>query len=187
MSIDQLKNSIPDYAKDIKLNLSSIVRDTTLSEQQLWGTMLASALATKNSQVIACVSAEAVAHLSEQAQNAAKAAASIMAMNNVYYKFVGMIGGDYKTMPAGLRMNVIANPGVEKVDFELWSMAVSAMNGCQFCVQAHEQAVMKDGVSKEQIQTSVRIAAIIQAVAATLAGEAGLAAAGNDINAQIAA
>jgi alkyl hydroperoxide reductase subunit D len=137
--------------------------------------MLSCALATKNEDVIRRFAAEASEHLSPEAQNAAKSAASIMAMNNVYYKFVGMMGeSEYKTMPANLRMNVIANPGVDKVDFELWSLAVSAINGCQFCVQAHESILLKAGLSKKQIQTAVRIASVIQAVAATLSGEAAL-------------
>lgn len=174
MTIETLKNRIPDYAKDIKLNLSSIVRDETLNEQQLWGTLLSSALATKNADVISAVATEAAEHLSQDAMTAAKSAASIMAMNNVYYKFVGMIGGDYQTMPAKLRMNVIGNPGVDKLDFELWSLAVSAINGCQFCLEAHEKQVLQGGLTKEQVQTSVRIASIIQATAATLSADAAL-------------
>lgn len=174
MTIETLKNKIPDYAKDIKLNLSSIVRDETLNEQQLWGTLLSSALATKNADVIEAIYAEASEHLSNEAITAAKSAASIMAMNNVYYKFVGMIGGDYKTMPAKLRMNVIGNPGVDKLDFELWSLAISAINGCQFCVESHEKQVLDGGITKEQVQTTVRVASIVQAVAATLSAETAL-------------
>ncbi len=96
-----------------------------------------------------------------------------MAMNNVYYKFSGMMT-DYQTMPAKLRMNIIGNPGVEKLDFELWSLAVSAINGCQFCVKSHEKKVVEDGLSKEQVQTAVRIASVVQAVSAVLDGEAAL-------------
>lgn len=182
MSIETLKNLIPDYAKDIKLNLSTLAAEETLTAQQLWGTFLATALAGRNETVIREISAAAAEHLSAEAQTAARSAAAIMAMNNVYYKFVGMMGDDYRTLPAKLRMNVIANPGVDKVDFELWSTAVSAMNGCQFCVKAHEQTLLKHDVTREQIQTAVRIAAVIHAASAILDGET----AGGQILAQAA-
>ena len=139
MSIDIIKNALPDYAKDIKLNLSSLMNEETLDAQKLWGTFVASAMAGRNQLVISEIVEEAAQHLSPEALNAAKAAAAIMAMNNVYYKFTGMMGGEYSAMPAKLRMNVIGNPGVDKGDFELWSLAVSAINGCHYCVQAHEK------------------------------------------------
>jgi alkyl hydroperoxide reductase subunit D len=174
MSIDSLKNMIPDYAKDIKLNLSTLAGEEALNPQQLWGTFLATALAGRNEIVIREVYAAASQYMSAEALNAAKAAASIMAMNNVYYKFVGMMGADYMTMPAKLRMNVIGNPGVDKIDFEIWSTAVSAMNGCQFCVKAHEKTLIDHGISREQIQASVRIAAVVAAASAILDGERAL-------------
>lgn len=173
MSIENLKARIPDYAKDIKLNLSSLAAEETLSVQQLWGTFMACALAGRNAEVIAAIEAEASAKLSPGALEAAKAAAAIMAMNNVYYKFTGLME-EYRTLPAKLRMNVIASPGVEKVDFELWSLAVSAINGCAFCVKSHEKKVREDGLSAEQVQTAVRIASVVQAVSAVLSGEEGL-------------
>lgn len=172
MTLEQIKNSIPDYAKDIRLNLSSLTNEDNLTTQQLWGCLLACAMTTGNSDLIRAVSHEASQHLSEAAQTAAKSAASIMAMNNVYYKFVGMsANGDYKTMPARLRMNVIANPGVEKGDFELWSLAVSAMNGCKYCVDAHEQQLQAHGIGATEVQNAVRIASVIAATAATLNAE----------------
>lgn len=171
MSIEALQNRIPDYARDLRLNLSTLVAEETLSEQQKWGTFLATARATGSAEVISGIEALASQHIDAAAMNAARAAASIMAMNNVYYKFAGMMGGDYQTMPARLRMNVIGNPGVDKADFELWSLAVSAMNGCQFCVKAHEAVLVNAGVSREQIQTAARIAAVVNAVAETLTAE----------------
>lgn len=172
MTIESLQNKIPDYAKDLRLNLSTLASEETLSTQQKWGTFLSTALNTGNAEVIQAVESIVSGELSAEAVNAARSAAAIMAMNNVYYKFAGMMGADYQTMPAKLRMNVIGNPGVDKVDFELWSLAVSAMNGCQFCVQAHEAILVKAGLSREQIQTAVRIAAVVNAVASTLNAEA---------------
>lgn len=170
MSIENLKNQLPEYAKDIKLNLSSLVNDETLSEQQLWGTLLATAHGARNPVVASEIEQEAAEHLSGEALEAAKGAAAIMGMNNVYYKFTGMMT-EYQGLPAKLRMNIIGNPGVDKVDFELWSLAVSAINGCQFCVKSHEKKLREDGLSQEQVQTAVRVAATVNAVAAVLDAE----------------
>jgi len=98
-----------------------------------------------------------------------------MGMNNVYYRFTHLVGGDYSRMPAKLRMNVIGRPGVEKVDFELWCLAVSAINGCGACMESHERVVREGGLLAEQAQAAVRIAAVVHAVAAVLDGEAALA------------
>jgi alkyl hydroperoxide reductase subunit D len=172
MSLQALRDALPDYAKDLKLNLSSLTREEGLSEQQLWGTFLASALASRNAEVIRAVAAEAKDHLSEDAMTAAKAAAAIMGMNNVYYRFTHLVSEkSYRTLPAKLRMQVIASPGVDKVDFELWSLAVSAINGCGMCVDSHDAVVRKAGMSTDQVQTAVRVASVVHAVAAVLDGE----------------
>ena len=176
MSLENIKNAMPEYAKDIKLNISGLANEETLSAQQFWGSMLACALAGGNEMVIREVSEEAAQNMSVEAVTAAKSAASIMAMNNVYYKFVGMSANpEYKTMPAKLRMNVIGNPGVDKGDFELWSLAVSAMNGCKYCVDAHENQLRGHGIDSAKIQTAVRIASVMAAASAVLAGEAAMA------------
>jgi alkyl hydroperoxide reductase subunit D len=177
MSIEALKQRLPEYARDQRLNLAALLNDTVLSEQQRWGTLVVAALASRNREVIAAILGEARDHLAPEALDAAKAAASIMAMNNIYYRFTHLASDpDYASMPARLRMNVIANPGVDKIDFELWSLAVSAINGCGRCIDAHDQVLRKAGISREAIQQAVRIASVIHAVAATLDGEASLAA-----------
>lgn len=176
MSIEHLKGRIPDYAKDIRLNLGSLVTEPSLSVQQRAGTFVASALASRNAEVAASILAEFGPHLSAEALTAAKAAASIMAMNNVYYRFTHLVGGDYPTMPAKLRMNVMARPGVDKVDFELWSLAVSAINGCGMCMESHETIVRQGGLTQEQVQAAVRIASVVHAAAAVLDGEDAMAA-----------
>ena len=171
MSISELKNKLPAYAKDIKLNLSSLASDEALDLQKLWGTFVACAYACGNADVIEAIEAEASDNISAAAIDAAKAAASIMAMNNVYYKFTGIMS-EYQTLPAKLRMNVIANPGIEeKIDFELWSLAVSAINGCNFCVQSHEKQLKDAGIANTEIQTAVKVAAVVAAVSATLTAE----------------
>lgn len=176
MSIDVLKSQLPEYAKDVKLNLSNLANDETLTDQQKWGTFLACALATGQADVIANIQAEVSDTLSEEAQTAAKAAAAIMAQNNVYYRFTHLATNkEYSTLPAKLRMNVIGNPGIDKVDFELYSLAVSAINACGMCIDAHEAVLKQVSFGAEQIQTAVRIAATVQAVASVIAGEQVLA------------
>ncbi|MBV1830542.1 alkyl hydroperoxide reductase [Komagataeibacter sp. AV436] len=170
MSIDSIKAALPDYAKDLKLNLGSLANDITLTPQQLGGTFVASAIATRNTALTHALVAEYGPKLTPEALEAARAAAAIMGMNNVYYRFVHLVGGDYAKMPARLRMNIIARPGVEKADFELWAMAVSAINGCGMCMESHEQQLRAAGMSTEQIQTAVRIAATVSGLAVVLEG-----------------
>jgi lipoyl-dependent peroxiredoxin subunit D len=171
MSIETLKTALPDYAKDLRLNLGSLATDPTLTDEQRAGTFIASAIASRNSAVSDAMLREFAPKLSEAALAAAKSAAAIMAMNNVYYRFTHLVGGNYPTMPARLRMNVIAKPGVDKATFELWSLAVSAINGCGMCMESHENSVRQHGLSAEQVQTAVRIAAVVHAVAVTLDAE----------------
>jgi alkyl hydroperoxide reductase subunit D len=178
MSLESLRASLPDYAKDLKLNLGSLATEPALTQQQRAGAFVASAIASRNATLTQALVAEFGAQLSPDALNAAKAAAAIMGMNNVYYRFTHLVGGDYPAMPAKLRMNVMARPGVEKVDFELWSLAVSAINGCGMCMESHEKVVLHGGLSKEQVQAAVRIASVVHAVAGVLDAEEALATSG---------
>jgi alkyl hydroperoxide reductase subunit D len=175
MTIEALKERLPEYAKDIKLNLGTLATEPSLTTQQRAGTFVASALASRNAEVTRAIISEFAPQLSPEALAAAKASASIMGMNNIYYRFTHLVGGDYERLPAKLRMNVIGKPGVEKVDFELWSLAVSAVNGCGMCLTSHEKVVRAGGLTQEQVQAAVRIASVVHAVAATLDGEDALA------------
>jgi alkyl hydroperoxide reductase subunit D len=176
MEIDTLRSTLPDYAKDLRLNLGSLSGITSLTEQQLYGTMLATAIASRDPEVLAAVAADVGPFLSPEATAAAKAAASLMAMNNVYYRFLHLVEQpQYATMPARLRMNLMANPGVDAVDFELWCLAVSAVTGCGSCVSSHERTVRAAGASAEMVQDVVRVASVIHAAAVTRAGERVLA------------
>ena len=175
MSLEAIRNRLPEYAKDLKLNLGSLATEPALTQQQRAGTFIASAIAARNADLTAALIAEFGPQLSPEALTAAKAAAAIMGMNNVYYRFTHLVGGDYASMPAKLRMNVMARPGVDKVDFELWSLAVSAINGCGMCMESHEKVVLHGGLSKEQVQASVRIASVVHAVAGVLDAEDALA------------
>lgn len=172
MSIQTIRDQLQDYAKDTKLNLGKLVSGEEvegLTLNQAYGVALASAYATKQAELIEAVTAQVSDTLSEAEINAAKAAATIMGMNNIYYRFVHLVSDkDYAKMPAGLRMNIIANPGIEKVDFELMSLAVSAINGCGMCIDAHVHEVTKGGISKQGVQSTIRIAAVLNAAAQAL-------------------
>jgi len=166
MSLKEFAETLPDYAKDLRLNISSLINDHQLSEQQKFGLLLACAHATGYRPIVAAAEAEAGEKLSPEAANAARAAAAIMAMNNVYYRFVHLSSNpEYGTMPARLRMNVIGAPGIAKDDFELFSLAVSAMNGCGMCIDSHERQLQQHGVKPEIVKTAVRVGAVIKAVA----------------------
>jgi alkyl hydroperoxide reductase subunit D len=171
MTIEQLKARLPDYAKDLRINLGIIPSATALTPRQAWGTAVAAAVTARHPAVLAAVLADGAAHLSPEAVDAAKGAAAIMAMNNVYYRFVHMMGeaSEYGAMPARLRMQLIGKPGVDHVDFELWCLAASAITGCGRCVQSHEATVRDKGGTREQVHEAVRIASVIHAVARTLA------------------
>lgn len=172
MSIETLKEKLPEYAKDLKLNLSSLVAEPSLNEQQRAGTFIACALASRNKTTTNAIFAEFAPKLSPEALTAARAAAAIMGMNNIYYRFLHLTSApDYKTLPAKLRMNVIGKPGVDKADFELWSLAVSAINGCGMCIDSHEKVLRTAGFTTEQVQAAVRIASVVHAVAAVFDGE----------------
>lgn len=169
MSLADLAQTLPDHAKDLRLNLSSLMTDATLSDQQKFGTLLACAHAAGVAPLVAAAEAEASAKLSPEAIHAAKAAAAIMAMNNVYYRFTHLASNpEYRTLPARLRMNVIGAPGIDKADFELFCLAVSAINGCGACVDSHEKVLKQHGVKTETIQTAVRLASVVNAVGAVL-------------------
>ena len=172
VSLEGIRDSLPDYARDLKLNLGSVLSTTGapgLNEKQIWSIALASAIAARNTGFARDIEAQAKAHIADVEVEGAKAAAAIMGMNNIYYRFLHLVeDGEYQSMPARLRMNVIANHGIDKLDFELISLAVSAVNGCGLCVTSHEKKLRSHEVSREAIQSAVRIAATIHAVAVTL-------------------
>ena len=165
--------TVPPYGRDLKLNFLSLKQQSDLNEQQIWGTIVAAAIASRNSEFTQAALAEAAHHLSGPALQAAKgAAAMMMGMNNVYYRFLHLASNpNYKTMPARLRMNLIHPHGVEPVDFELWCAAVSAVNGCSACVDSHEKVIREKGLNEEAILAAIRLAAVIHGLATVLDAE----------------
>jgi len=167
--MQQLYDSFPDYARDLKLNLQNVLKQDELTEQQTWGTAVATAVASRNSALTATVLAEASQHLSPEALNAAKAAAAIMGMNNIYYRFQHLSESDrYSQIPARLRMQAIRTHGIDTIDFELWCVAVSAINGCGVCITSHQKTLFAKGMKEETILAAVRIASVMHGSAAVL-------------------
>ena len=172
MALEQLKELLPDFAKDIKLNFSNVLTEETgdrLTQIQLMGIALATAYSTKQPEVIMHFEQEAETILSSEQIFAAKSAATLMAMNNIYYRFSYLVDDhEISVMPAKLRMMAMTNHGIDKIDFELYSLAVSIINGCGKCVVAHREQLELHGLPKSAIHHVARIAAVVNAAAASL-------------------
>lgn len=168
MSIEHLKQKIPDFAKDIRLNVSNLFANITqsgLTEGQFYGAALAIAYSLKNKLIIEAISSEGENYIIPELQQAAKLAAVLMAMNNVYYRAIHLAEHkEISLMPANLRMNGMMNPGVPKVDFELFALAVSALNGCGMCIHSHVKQLEEENISRAAIQSVLRIAAVLNAL-----------------------
>ncbi len=167
--LEQLRNQLPEVAKDIKLNLQTVFQSSSLTTAQAWGVALAASLAARQASLTRAVLADAQTQVEANILEDAKAAATLMGMNNVYYRFRHLVGKEsYSQKPARLRMNWIAKPLGNKADFELFCLAVSALNGCEVCIRSHEKVVLEAGLNEDQIHDAVRIAATIQAAAIAL-------------------
>lgn len=170
--LDHLHTLIPPYAQDISANLTAIEADKTLSDQQKWGVMLACAHNIGVSSVLAVIESAARKILSPEAVRAAQSASAIMAMNTVYYRALHvMVNEEYRDLPSKLRMNILRNPGIDKLDFELFCVAVAAVNGCGACLDAHEKVLRDHGASDIMVQTALRIAAVMTAVSVVIRAE----------------
>jgi len=176
-ALDAITDALPEAARDIKLNVQSVLRDSSLSPVQTWGVAVASAATARNRALLEAAVSDALAVVDAGVIDDALAAASLMAMNNVYYRFRHVIGkAAYAQKPARLRMNRLARPATSKADLELFSLAASAINGCELCVQSHEKAVREAGLTEDNVHDAVRIAATIHAAAVAFES-AGVAAA----------
>ena len=175
MSLQELLDTLPNYSKDFRINLPGLLQQSELTEQQAWGTLVACAFASRNADLLRTAIEEARPHISDPVVEAAKAAAAIMGMNNVFYRFQHLIEKEkYSEMPARLRMQALRTHGVDQTDFELWCCAVSAINGCGKCLVAHERVVLEKGLSEETVLAAVRIASVVHGLAVVLDAEAAL-------------
>lgn len=173
MSTAVLKDLIKDYGKDIRINIDSVLSEEGapgLSETQIFGTFLVAAYTTRNETLKELAEEIAREKISPEEIEGVKAAATIMGMNNIYYRYLHLMEGndELKRLPAKLRMTVIGKPGIEKVNFELYSLAASTITGCGMCINAHIEEVSKGGIEDLGIQSAVRIAAVANAAAQAL-------------------
>jgi alkyl hydroperoxide reductase subunit D len=167
--LDAIRDAIPEAAKDIRVNLQSTLETSSLGAAQRWGVAVACAAAARNERLYQAVLAEARTQLDGAVVEDAQAAAALMGMNNILYRFRHMIGKpSYTSLPARLRMQRIAKPAGSKLDFELMCLAVSAITGCEACVRAHERVVLDGGMTEENVFDAVRIASSIHAAAVAL-------------------
>lgn len=172
MSLQSLSDALPAYAGDQKHNLITLTAEQVLSDRQKWGCFLACACATGQPGLIAALENEAAGHLSPDAVVAAKSAATIMAMNTVYYSAVNQLNNhDYRGQPPGLSMAALSQTDVDKIDFELWAFAVSAIRQCSVCLNVHEAELHKRNVGLERVHAALRIASVVSAVATAFAIE----------------
>lgn len=168
--VDALRDTFSEPLKDTKLNLGGIAHSDFLEADQMWGVALASAFYLGEARLRDALLQDAkAASVSADLIEDAQAAASLMAMNTVYYRFRHMIGKEsYSQKPARLRMQWMVRPKTSKATFELMSMAVAALAGCEMCVQSHEATLLKHNLTEEAIHEVVRIAAILNAAAVSL-------------------
>ena len=168
-NVEIVRNAIPELAKDVRLNLAAVLETSSLGPEQRWGVAVACAAASRNPWLTEAVVADARLDVGDAVVEDGLAAAALMAMNNVYYRFRHLVGKEsYASKPARLRMQRLARPATSKIDFELFSLAVSAINGCETCVQAHERVATEGGLTEDQIHDAIRIAAVVHGAAVAL-------------------
>lgn len=167
--VDQLKEGIPDYAKDARLNIDAVIKRSTLEPVVAEACALAAAFATGNTRMWQWISSQMTNTVE---RDAAITAASVMAMNNVWYPYVEMVDDvNLKGLPPQLRMNAIANHGgTTKARFEAYSLAASIVGKCHFCVKSHYDTLKKESFTVEQLRDIGRIAAVMTAVCRVMVG-----------------
>jgi len=173
LSLDVLADQLPAYARDLSLNLASLARETVLTDSQKWGCFVACAHAGGVRAVIEAAEAGArEAGLPQTVIDCAKSASAITTMNNVYYRSTQLLSnGEYRTLPAKLRMSALASCSAPKADFELWSLAVSALHGCGLCLDSHEQELRRQRIPAASLHSALRIAAVVAAVSRVAVAE----------------
>jgi alkyl hydroperoxide reductase subunit D len=169
-SLETLRGALPEAARDVKLNLQAVLQPGgPLTPAQRWGVAIASAIASRRTDLRDALVEAAGGEIDPPVVEDAQAAAVLMGMNNVYYRFRHVVGKpSYSEKPARLRMNRLVKPATNRVDFELLSLAVSAINGCEMCVRSHEAAVLEGGLTEDHVHDAVRIAATIHSAAVAL-------------------
>jgi len=169
MSLDALVATIPDSCKDLRLNLPAVLRNATMEPAALaWCAAISSAWFIGNKELAEVLTKDAPDLTPGQVEDA-QAAAALMGMTTVYYKFRHLVGKEtYAQKRAGLRMNRMSQPATSKVLFEVCALACAAISGCEACIRAHEQSLLEAGLSEDQVLETVRIAAVVNGFSTAL-------------------
>jgi len=170
--LEALRQSLPEFAKDIRLNIGSVLvsdSGTELTPTQKWGSAISAAVACRNLQLLRAVEVHAAQYVDETVGAAARRAAALMGITNVYYRAVHMSGDEaLSQLPAGLRMTGLIQHGVPQADFELFGLAASVIKGCEGCIKAHVRSAKEHGVRTENVQAVLKIAAVLHCTAKVL-------------------
>jgi alkyl hydroperoxide reductase subunit D len=168
-TLEELRESLPEAARDLKVNLQTVLGESSLSEAQRWGSAYAAAIACRHDDLRAAIKVAAAGVVDAATLEDARIAAALMGMNNVFYRSRHQLGKPvYETMPARLRMQKLAQHTGAKLDFELMCIAVSAVNGCEVCLHSHEKSSIDKGGTEQQIFDTIRLAGVIHGVAVAL-------------------
>ena len=166
MSLENIKQALPDYAKDLRINLDNVLNPENsvgLTEKQIFGSCLSAAMAVKSSFLIESLLQASEGILSEKDLEGIKTAVSLMGMNNAYYRSIHLAEDEeLSKRPAGLRMTMMLKHGVDQKDFEIYSLAVSCLSGCGMCIKSHSAKLKQEGLSLSAIQSVIKISAVIQ-------------------------
>ncbi len=166
-----IKDLIPDYAKDIRLNIDGTIARSSLAPEQALGAALAAAYAAKCKPIVDAIRGSGA--LNEVETNGALTAAALMGMNNAYYPFTEYTEDkELAGSPAGLRMNAYASHGgTSKVNFELYALAASVVGKCHFCIKSHYDLLRQNGLTMQQLKDAGRIAAVVNAASQAIAAQ----------------
>jgi lipoyl-dependent peroxiredoxin subunit D len=168
-ALDAIRAEIPEAAKGLRSNLSTVLDAGTLAPAERWGVAIAVALASRSRRLAEALVASRPAEVTSKTVEDAVAAASLMGMTNVFYRFQHLVGKpSYERKPAGLRMRRLPQAASTGAAFELFSLAVSAVNACEICVRSHEAKLLEHGITEDQIHDAVRIASVVYGAAVAL-------------------
>jgi len=168
-ALETIRAEIPEAAKELRLNLSTVLDAGTLATSERWGVAIAVALACRSRRLAEALIASRPPEVTSKTVEDAVAAAAMMGMTNIFYRFQHLVGKpSYEQKPARLRMQRLAKPATSNAAFELFSLAVSAVNDCEICVRSHEATLIEHGTSEDQIHDAIRIASVVHGAAVAL-------------------
>ena len=172
-ALEAIRAEIPEVAKDLRSNLSAVLDGGTLAASERWGVAIAAALASRSRRLAEALIASRPEEVTNKTVEDAVSAAALMGMTNVLYRFQHLVGKpSYEQMPTRLRTQRLTKPATTNAAFELFSLAVSALNACETCVRSHEATLLEHGTTEAQIHDAVRIASVVHGAAVALDGAA---------------